>query len=81
MKSNLYSVFDEKANTYNAPFPLSTDGLAIRSFLQACKDPQTDLAKYPGDYKLYCVGSFDFESGEFTSVIPPRYLAVNEVKE
>ena len=46
---NIYAVYDEKSESYNAPFPLATDGLAKRSFEDACKDSRTDLYKYPGD--------------------------------
>lgn len=83
MKLNMYAVYDEKAESYNAPFPLVADGLAIRSFEEACNNPQTDLYKYPGDFKLYCIGTWDDHEGVFESAVPPKYLCTNvkKVKE
>ena len=74
---NIYAVYDEKSESYNAPFPLATDGLAKRSFEDACKDSRTDLYKYPGDFTLYCVATWDDDLGQFENVIPPRFIVKN----
>lgn len=74
---NMYAVYDEKAELYNTPFPLATDGLAKRSFEDACKDSRTDLYKYPGDFTLYCVATWDDDIGQFENVIPARFIAKN----
>ena len=76
-KTNIYAIYDEKAEAYNAPFPLATDGLAKRSFEMACTNPQTDLYKYPGDFKLYCIATWDDNKGQFENIIPPRFIAKN----
>ena len=49
---NLYSVYDEVAQTFNAPFPEANHNSAMRSFGLACSDPQTILAKHPS-FELY----------------------------
>lgn len=74
---NMYAIYDEKAESYNTPFPLATDGLAKRSFEDACKDVRTDLYKYPGDFTLYCVATWDDSKGQFENVIPVRFIAKN----
>lgn len=74
---NMYAIYDEKAESYNTPFPLATDGLAKRSFEDACKDVRTDLYKYPGDFTLYCVATWDDCKGRFENVIPIRFIAKN----
>lgn len=78
MKNNIYAIYDEKAECYNSPFPLATDGLAQRSFESACANPNTDLYKYPGDFKMYCVAIWDDSTSQFENVIPPRFVAVNK---
>lgn len=77
MTTNMYAIYDEKAESYNAPFPLATDGLAIRAFEAACNDSRTDLYKYVGDYKLYCIGTFDDNAGVLSATIPARYIMTN----
>lgn len=77
MKTNVYSIYDEKAESYNAPFPLATDGLARRSFEEACKDVRTDLYKYPGDFTLYCIGTWDATTAQFENITPPKFIAKN----
>lgn len=69
-----FSVFDEKAATFSAPFFLPSQGEAIRMFGDLVHDPKTSISRHPGDYKLYSVGSFDQQSGVFTPVVTPGYL-------
>lgn len=77
MIQNIYAIYDEKAEAYNAPFPLATDGLAKRSFEMACTNPATDLYKYPGDFKLYCIATWDDNKGSFNNVVPAKFIASN----
>lgn len=72
----LYSVFDVKATTFAAPFILQNDAIAIRSFAAAVKDPESMLSKYPEDYILYCIGTFDPDSSVIDSFAKPVHLAV-----
>ena len=77
MTQKIYAIYDEKAEAYNAPFPLATDGLAKRSFEMACTNPSTDLYKYPGDFKLYCIATWDDNKGSFENVVPSKFIASN----
>lgn len=77
MTQNIYAIYDEKAEAYNAPFPLATDGLAKRSFEMACTNPATDLYKYPGDFKLYCIATWDDNKGSFDNVVPAKFITSN----
>lgn len=58
-KMCVFSVYDSKAEAYAMPFFQKTIGLAIRSFEQAAKDPESNLYKYPGDFTLFQIGEFD----------------------
>lgn len=71
---NLYSVFDTKSKLYAMPHFQSSDGVAIRAFSSACEDPKTELNKYSEDFSLYCLGSFDIESGKLESLEVPKHL-------
>ncbi len=60
----LFSVHDTAANRFIDPFTAPTIEFAIRGFRQACETPEHQFGKFPEDYNLYHVGSFDPELGE-----------------
>lgn len=65
MKLKVFSVFDIKSELFSAPFYMNTAGEAVRAFRDLVNDKATMPGKYPADYKLVCLGSFDNESGIF----------------
>lgn len=67
MSNGMYTVYDIKAEAYLAPFFARTDGEAVRMILSALEDPQTMLAKYPLDYKLVKIGSWDNQTGKVSA--------------
>lgn len=71
----VYSVYDEKALVYGLPICFSTDGLALRAFADLVSNPNSNVNKYPSDFKLYRIGEFNDTTGELISNIPV-YLAV-----
>jgi len=70
----LYSVYDEKALCYGIPTSFPTDGIALRSFSEVAQDPDTQIHKYPSDFKLYFIGTFDEMTGQLDTCVPV-YLA------
>jgi len=57
---NLYSIRDHKAGASHAPYTAQNDGIAMRYAANLMTDnPTSDLARYPNDYALYRLGSFD----------------------
>lgn len=78
----IYSVFDHKAKAFAQPWFQLTDGLAIRAFTEACNDAQTNLNKYPEDFVLYCVGTFDETTGTITAdQIEPMVRAIQVLRD
>lgn len=63
---NVYAVKDIKSQLFNNPFIQKSDGVAIRAFATACEDTNTDLNKYPSDFSLYHIGTYDPETGDLT---------------
>ncbi len=70
-----YCIVDRKAGLYNNPVFYLRDGQAVRDFQTLCSDRQTMIGRYPDDFALYCVGSFDDEIGKFTSLDLPNVVA------
>lgn len=68
----MYCVKDVKSGLFNSPHFVSSDGVAIRSFGAACEDKSTDLNKYPSDFSLYHVGSFNLETGMIEPTQPKQ---------
>lgn len=64
----VYSLFDEKSQTYGTPFFQLADGQATRSLQELVKDSQSLVSKYPEDFILYNIAEFD----EVTGLITPK---------
>jgi len=62
----VYSILDTKAEQYHNPFYAPTRGVAIRQFSEAVNDEKTELYKYPKDFILYEIGTFDGDHGVIT---------------
>lgn len=62
------TVYDSKTEEFTTPHYAKTLGEAIRSFEEACKDPKTNLNKYPSDYSLNHVGTFTTETANYQSI-------------
>lgn len=60
---NLYSVFDKKAVAYAPPFVAANHATAMRVVESAVRGGDSNLASYPQDFVLYCVGTMDMHLG------------------
>lgn len=67
MKTHIYSLRDVKAGYYMNMVLLRNDVDAERFFLAILEDQRSPIAKFPKDYAIFWIGTFDNESGE---VIP-----------
>lgn len=70
----VFSVFDEKAQTFGRPMLMVHKGEAIRAFSDVLKDEKTLIAKHPEDYKLYNLGTFDDISGMLIALDIPEFM-------
>lgn len=59
----LFSIYDEKADSYSQPFTAAANGLAIRQLQELVNDKTTTISKYPEDFSLYFIGDFDSDRG------------------
>lgn len=63
MKFGLYSVYDRQSRQFSAPFTSFTDETATRDFIRAVHDSRGSVDKFPADYELHTIGSFDSDTG------------------
>ncbi len=67
MINNLYFIKDSLVG-FKPPFVAPNDAFAIRMFSSLVNSIENnDVKSNPGDYQLFCAGSFDDKTGELTS--------------
>lgn len=74
MISKIFTVFDTKVEAYLTPFYMKSKGEAIRSFTEACNDPQTMFFKHPEDYVLFELGDYSDSDASFCLLPSPRSI-------
>jgi len=74
MTKLVYSVYDHKACCFSNPFVAPNNNVALRSFHQASTDENSEISKYPNDYSLFNLGSFNDETGALTPLNPIENL-------
>jgi len=75
MRIAVLAVFDHKVRAYAQPFFAQTVASGERSFIAACDDKTSLLARFPVDYGLFHVGWFDDSSGMLEPLTPPVFVA------
>jgi len=89
MTLKIFTVYDLKSETYLPPFCMRSKGEALRSWQTIVNDDQSNFSKFPADFTLYEIGSFDDNSGELVyyprislgSALEFRKNNVTDVKE
>jgi len=58
-----FSVLDVKSEIFGRPFFCVSNGEALRAFKDLAGDKNTTVGRYPGDFKLVEIGTFDDGAG------------------
>lgn len=66
MKYNVYCIRDDKTG-FLTPTVDTNHFTAARNFANAIMQGQGVLFTHADDFRLYCIGEFDTESGQLTS--------------
>lgn len=59
-----FSILDTKADLFSPPFFFATTGQAVRAFKDLANDNQSSISRHPGDYRLFCIGTFEDSRGQ-----------------
>lgn len=70
----MYSIRDSKSEVFNTPWFAKTHGEAERNFLALTNDQQSMVAKYPEDFDLYHVGTYDDQTGKLYPLETPQHI-------
>lgn len=64
----MFTVYDSKAETYLRPFSMRSTGEAIRGFITTLNDEQSEMSKYPADFTLFELGTYDETKAQITTL-------------
>lgn len=70
----VFSLFDKTSLSYNLPMFYTSQGEAMRGFLDIIEDTRTIVHRHPEDFSLYLIGSFDENSGLVDSLQEPKQV-------
>lgn len=70
----IFTVHDSKAEAYLPPFYMKTKGEALRAFETTVKDENSQFNKYPADYTLVELGTFNEETAAISAHPSPLIL-------
>lgn len=74
MLLNAYTLFDNKALVYSPPFFVNTDGAAVRMLGDLVADMNTQVGRHPGDFVLFCIGTFSDANASMEPTLPLRHV-------
>lgn len=72
----LFSIYDSKAENFNQPFAMSAAGQAIRWFEELSQDTNSTISRFPNDFVLYEIGTFDNSTGNIVNLDPKINLGL-----
>lgn len=73
MKAQVYSILDNKTGLFTAPVLCHNNPHAMRVFTDAFRG-ESQYAKFPGDFSVMNIGTFNDETGEIESC-KPQFVA------
>jgi len=66
----IFCIFDSKAQVFNTPFYMKHQADAVRACIEVGSDPSTTPGKYPEDFSLFYLGTFDDSTGRHELTLP-----------
>lgn len=76
MKEELFSIWDGAARRFLSCWTAPTIEVALRRFRVAVNTHDSDFGRFPEDYTLFHVGTFDQEQGAIVPTAAPVNLGV-----
>jgi len=75
MLMKICTVYDSKAESFMTPMFFKHRGDALRSFGEAVTDKSTTIGKYPADFTLFDLGTYDELTAKFVLNSTPISIA------
>lgn len=74
MIHTIMAVYDDKAEAFAQPYFVANLVVGQRAFVGAAQDKDSLLYRFPEDYRLYNLGTFDDVTGAFVSLERPELV-------
>lgn len=74
MELKVFSIRDAKGEIFHPPFYKKTHGEAERDFTTLVGDQNGMVSKYPEDFDLWYLGTFDDQTGKFLTLETPQHV-------
>ena len=68
MTLKAFAIYDSKAELYLQPFFMRSRGEALRAWTDSVNDEKAPFHRYPADYTLFEIGTYDESSGKMTAI-------------
>lgn len=82
MSKSIYTIYDQKAETYFPPSIFRNNGEALRSLSQEMENNDSLLSTCPEDYSLIKLGSWEEDKGIITTLpVPEIVMHLVELKK
>lgn len=75
----MYAIYDSKTCYYHPPMMNTNDEAMCRALLEQFMLKQSMITRFPVDYGLYCIGSFDDNSGKVVQIEPTFIIKIDEL--
>jgi len=76
MLLSVFSIYDSGISTWMPPLFVRNKGEILRWFMEAVNDPQNKLSKYPSDYTLFEIGTWDDDKCKFSLLSTPVSVGI-----
>lgn len=74
MDLKMYSIRDQKGETFSPPFFKHMHGEAERDFVQLVRDPKSTISQFPEDFDLYHIGTYNTKTGVACPLDTPQHM-------
>lgn len=74
MKVKMFTILDAKAEAYLQPFFAQTEGVAIRMVQSTLEKGDSNFSKYPDDFSMFLIGTYDDSNAEVHPIMPKKCL-------
>ena len=76
MTSHVFAVYDSALGGYLRPFFAPSRAVAIRSFADEVRNPESIFHSHPKDYSLHVLGTFDDLTGTLDQPEAPYRISL-----
>lgn len=79
MQTEIYTIYDTKAQIYNKPFHQQNKAVALRTATDLANDPNSEIAKNPEDYIMFYLGTYDDQTAKHDLTEPEVLCKFHEL--